>query len=123
MLLIRKSVVYFLTFNHFVVVIFRRYCDTSVLSYQTARIPEQIRLKIGGPTNMQFSVYDEVAKNIPGFQPLTERDAALVIPKVNLPVSIKTSACFFFSFQINWDIFLFISILTSFVGHNVNPTI
>lgn len=57
------------------------------MSYQTTRMPEQIRLKIGGPTNAQFSVYDEIAKNIPGFQPLTERDAALVIPKVNLPVS------------------------------------
>lgn len=63
----------------------RRYCDPTVLTYQTSRMPEQIRLKVGGPTNGQFSVYDEFARNIPGFQPLAERDVG--IPKVTLPVS------------------------------------
>lgn len=58
------------------------------MTYQTSRMPEQIRLKVGGPTSGQFSVYDEFGRNIPGFQPLSERDSSLVIPKVTLLVSI-----------------------------------
>lgn len=64
----------------------RRHCDSSVLSYQNARMPEQIRLKVGGISNAQFSVYDEFARNIPGFKPMTEIDAALLVQKVSLPV-------------------------------------
>lgn len=65
----------------------RRHCDAAVLSYQTARMPEQIRLKVGGISSAQFSVYDEFARNIPGFQPMTERDAALLLQKTTVPVS------------------------------------
>lgn len=65
----------------------RRYYDTNVLAYQSARIPEQIRLKVGGITAAQFSVYDEFARNIPGFQPLSERDAAMFVPKSTISVS------------------------------------
>lgn len=68
---------------------FRRYCDTNVLSYHTARMPEPIRLKVGGISTAQFSVYDEFARNIPGFQPMSERDAALFIPKSNVPVNAR----------------------------------
>lgn len=50
------------------------------------RMPEQIRLKVGGVTNTQFSVYEEFARNIPGFQQMNERDAAVLIPKATLPV-------------------------------------
>lgn len=51
-------------------------------------MPEPIRLKVGGISSAQFSVYDEFARNIPGFQPMSERDAALFVPKANIPVSI-----------------------------------
>jgi CCR4-NOT transcription complex subunit 1 len=44
-------------------------------------MPEQIRLKVGGVTSQQMAVYEEFARNIPGFLPLTDRDAAMFIPK------------------------------------------
>ena len=47
----------------------RRYCDPVVLTYQAERMPEQIRLKVGGATTSQLSVYEEFARNIPGFLP------------------------------------------------------
>ncbi|KAG8224063.1 hypothetical protein J437_LFUL001140 [Ladona fulva] len=64
----------------------RRYCDPLVLTYQAERMPEQIRLKVGGVTPQQMAVYEEFARNIPGFLPLTERDAAMFIPK---PVNVS----------------------------------
>ncbi|BFZ13285.1 hypothetical protein BsWGS_16323 [Bradybaena similaris] len=51
----------------------RRYCDPQVLTYQAERVPEQIRLKVGSVTAQQLAVYDEFARNIPGFQPLTDQ--------------------------------------------------
>ncbi|KAL3243942.1 hypothetical protein MRX96_019525 [Rhipicephalus microplus] len=60
----------------------RRYCDPVVLTYQAERMPEQIRLKVGGVTPQQMAVYEEFARNIPGFQPISERDQpSLFIPK------------------------------------------
>nr|CAD7424776.1 unnamed protein product [Timema monikensis] len=59
----------------------RRYCDPQVLTYQAERMPEQIRLKVGGVSPHQMVVYEEFARNIPGFLPLNERDAAMFIPK------------------------------------------
>lgn len=50
----------------------RRYCDPVVLTYQAERMPEQIRLRVGGVTPQQVAVYDEFARNIPGFQPVSE---------------------------------------------------
>ena len=35
-------------------------------------MPEQIRLKVGGETPQQIAVYEEFARNIPGFLPLSE---------------------------------------------------
>lgn len=59
----------------------RRYCD-HLAKYQAERMPEQIRLKIGGVTPQQMAVYEEFARNIPGFLPLSERDTqALFMPK------------------------------------------
>jgi CCR4-NOT transcription complex subunit 1 len=49
----------------------RRYCDPVVLTYQAERMPEQIRLKVGGVTPQQIAVYEEFARNIPGFLPTT----------------------------------------------------
>lgn len=57
----------------------RRYYDTMVFTYQTERIPERVRLRVGGPSDMQIVVYEEFACNIPGFMPV--RDAAMFIPK------------------------------------------
>lgn len=57
-----------------------------MLAYQAERMPEQIRLKVGGIPANRFSVYDEFARNIPGFQAMSERDAALFLPKTNIPV-------------------------------------
>lgn len=55
--------------------------------YQAERMPEQIRLKVGGVTPQQMAVYEEFARNIPGFLPLSERDTqALLIPK---PVTVS----------------------------------
>lgn len=67
----------------------RRYCDPQVLTYQAERMPEQIRLKVGGVTPQQMTVYEEFARNIPGFLPLSDRDAAaMFIPK---PVTVSAS--------------------------------
>ncbi|XP_013136530.1 PREDICTED: CCR4-NOT transcription complex subunit 1 isoform X2 [Papilio polytes] len=57
----------------------RRYYDPIVLTYQTENLPERVRLRMGGPMDMQISVYEEFACNIPGFMPL--RDAGMFIPK------------------------------------------
>ncbi|XP_070574645.1 LOW QUALITY PROTEIN: CCR4-NOT transcription complex subunit 1-like [Ptychodera flava] len=50
----------------------RRYCDPVVLTYQAERMPEQIRLKVGGVTPNQTAVYEEFARNIPGFLPTND---------------------------------------------------
>lgn len=59
----------------------RRYCDSQVLTYQAERMPEQIRLKVGGVNNQRMIVYDCFARNIPGFLPISDRDTAIFIPK------------------------------------------
>lgn len=60
----------------------RRYCDPVALTYQAERMPEQIRLKVGCVTTQQMAVYEEFARNIPGFQPISERDQhSLFMPK------------------------------------------
>lgn len=48
------------------------------LTYQAERMPEQIRLKVGGLTATQMAVYEEFARNIPGFLP-NERDSSLLM--------------------------------------------
>ncbi|XP_031355964.1 CCR4-NOT transcription complex subunit 1 [Photinus pyralis] len=64
----------------------RRYCDSMALTYQADRMPEAIRLRVGGVTPQQLAVYEEFAHNIPGFLPLSDRDTAPFIhkPTVNL---------------------------------------
>merc|ERR1719166_668056 len=59
----------------------RRYCDPISLTYQAERMPEPIRLKVGPVPNTQAAVYEEFAKNIPGFKPLTDREAASITMK------------------------------------------
>ncbi|CAH2323826.1 CCR4-NOT transcription complex subunit 1 isoform X9 [Pelobates cultripes] len=50
----------------------RRYCDPVVLTYQAERMPEQIRLKVGGVDSKQLAVYEEFARNVPGFLPTND---------------------------------------------------
>ena len=45
----------------------RRYCDPVALEYQATRIPEPIRLKPGSAAPQQMSVYEEFARQVPGF--------------------------------------------------------
>ena len=59
----------------------RRYCDPVVLTYQTEQMPEPIKLKLGGVTNQQSAVYNEFARNVPGFKPLTDRELHSILPK------------------------------------------
>lgn len=59
-------------------------------------MPESIRLKVGGVSSTRFSVYDEFARNIPGFQAMSEREAALFIPKSAMPVSFHTQHLYIF---------------------------
>uniref|UniRef100_UPI00358E5F7C CCR4-NOT transcription complex subunit 1-like isoform X3 n=1 Tax=Myxine glutinosa TaxID=7769 RepID=UPI00358E5F7C len=47
----------------------RRYCDSVVLTYQAERMPEQIRLRVGGVDPKQLAVYEEFARCIPGYLP------------------------------------------------------
>ncbi|KAJ8950014.1 hypothetical protein NQ318_002425 [Aromia moschata] len=61
----------------------RRYCDAIALTYQAERMPEQIRLKVGGISATQMAVYEEFARNIPGFLP-NERDTTMLIQKQTL---------------------------------------
>ncbi|XP_070201958.1 CCR4-NOT transcription complex subunit 1-like isoform X11 [Littorina saxatilis] len=48
----------------------RRYCDPACLTYQAERMPEQIRMKVGSVTSQQLAVYEEFARNLPGFMQL-----------------------------------------------------
>merc|ERR1719402_1906246 len=59
----------------------RRYCDPVALTYQAERMPDSIRLKVGQVPPAQAAVYDEFARNIPGFKPLTDREAASITTK------------------------------------------
>ena len=45
-------------------------------------MPEPIRLKMSGVTPQQATVYEEFARYIPGFLPVSERDATLLVPKM-----------------------------------------
>ena len=48
-------------------------------------MPDPIRLKVTGVTPQQAAVYEEFARYIPGFLPVSERDAALLAPKMLPP--------------------------------------
>jgi CCR4-NOT transcription complex subunit 1 len=53
----------------------RRYCDPVILTHQAERMPEQIRLKVGGVTSQQIAVYEESDPALP--------------PVVNKPVPVR----------------------------------
>jgi CCR4-NOT transcription complex subunit 1 len=58
----------------------RRYYDQVAMTYQQERMPEHIKLKVGGASSQQSAVYDEFARNVPGFKPLTERELLSILP-------------------------------------------
>ena len=58
-----------------------RYWDPVAMTYQQERMPEHIKLKVGGATEQQSAVYEEFARNVPGFKPLTERELLSIMPK------------------------------------------
>lgn len=62
-----------------------------VLTYQAERMPEQIRLKVGGVTPPQMAVYEEFARNIPGFLPITDQDTMFLAKPVPIS-SVSTKA-------------------------------
>lgn len=66
----------------------RRYCDPVVLTYQAERMPEQIRLKVGGVNASQTAVYEEFARSIPGFQPPAAGEA-ISTPPLPKPVQYE----------------------------------
>ena len=67
----------------------RRYCDPVALTYQAERMPDPIRLKVGQAPPAQAAVFDEFARNIPGFKPLTEREAQQIAHK---PAGVEQGA-------------------------------
>ena len=54
-------------------------------------MPESIQLKVGGANNQQSAVYDEFARNVPGFKPLTDREMMSIQPKPTQFMEIPTS--------------------------------
>ena len=50
------------------------------MTYQQERMPEHIKLKVGGASSQQSAVYEEFARNVPGFKPLTERELLSILP-------------------------------------------
>ncbi|XP_065578848.1 CCR4-NOT transcription complex subunit 1-like isoform X2 [Artemia franciscana] len=70
----------------------RRYCDPVLLAYHNERMPEEIRLKAGPPSPALAAVYDEFARYIPGFLPISEREASVMAPKPVAPAPFQTGA-------------------------------
>ncbi|XP_031558067.1 CCR4-NOT transcription complex subunit 1-like isoform X2 [Actinia tenebrosa] len=63
----------------------RRYCDPMILTYQAERMPEQIRLKVGGVNPNQTAVYEEFARSIPGFK-VPPSGETLPMPPLSKPM-------------------------------------
>jgi len=59
----------------------RRYCDPVVLNGQIEYLPDILRNKIGLPSPQMLGIYEDYAKNIPGFQPLDRESVSLFMPK------------------------------------------
>lgn len=59
----------------------RRYCDPMVLNGQVEYLPDVLRSKIGLPLPQMIGIYEDYARNIPGFQPLDREAVASFMPK------------------------------------------
>lgn len=73
----------------------RRYCDPVVLTYQAERMPEQIRLKVGGVTPQQTAVYEEFARNVPGFLPSNDSSQPSGFLAKPMPVGFLITTIYF----------------------------
>lgn len=58
----------------------RTHADPQALKFQKERMPESIRLRIGPVTTQQTAVYEEFARNIPGFKQTTPEDLLQQFP-------------------------------------------
>jgi CCR4-NOT transcription complex subunit 1 len=65
----------------------RRYCDPVLLTYQSERLPEQVRARVGGATSSQMATYEFFNKIVPGFHPIVERELPPLVKQ--LPVSFS----------------------------------
>ncbi|XP_050542433.1 CCR4-NOT transcription complex subunit 1-like [Daktulosphaira vitifoliae] len=63
----------------------RRYCDQIVVSGQAEFLPDTLRNKIGLPPPQMIGVYEEFARNIPGFQQLDREAVSMFMPKSGIP--------------------------------------
>ncbi|XP_050435609.1 CCR4-NOT transcription complex subunit 1 isoform X4 [Adelges cooleyi] len=63
----------------------RRYCDQIVASGQAEFLPDTLRNKVGLPLPQMIGIYEEFARNIPGFQPLDREAVSLFMPKTGIP--------------------------------------
>jgi len=70
----------------------RRYYDQVAMTYQQERMPEHIKLKVGGASSQQSAVYDEFARNVPGFKPLTERELLSILPMATPEMRVGNNA-------------------------------
>lgn len=52
-----------------------------VMSGQAEYLPDTLRNKVGLPLPQMIGVYEEFARNIPGFQPLDREAVTLFMPK------------------------------------------
>jgi len=59
----------------------RRYCDPMVMSGQAEYLPDSLRNKIGLPLPQMIGIYEDFARNIPGFLPLDRESVSLFMPK------------------------------------------
>ena len=64
----------------------RHYCSHQTLQYQAERMPEPLRLKVGSVLPHQICAYEELLRNMPGFQPMQAPSTGIEpIPSPNLP--------------------------------------
>ena len=52
-----------------------------MLAYQRDIMPEQLRVKSGPVTHQQQAIYEQFARNIPGFMPIADHEMELLLPK------------------------------------------
>ncbi|VVC34988.1 Hypothetical protein CINCED_3A007099 [Cinara cedri] len=64
----------------------RRFYDPMIMSSQAEYLPDTLRNKVGLPLPQMIGVYEEFARNIPGFQPLDRESASLFMPKTGIQI-------------------------------------
>jgi len=72
----------------------RRYCDPLVLGGQAEYLPDNLRNKVGLPPSQMIGVYEEFARNIPGFQQLDRESVSMFIPKSVIILNYFICVCY-----------------------------